>query len=134
MNLDAWNDDQAETQFQGEGSSHELAALLLTECIQHSLYTLKQPIFTLFLDAQSAFDVVQRELLIKNLYFCGTSNPSIVYIDNRLRSRTTFLDWDKSIMGPIADERGLEQGSVNSSDFYKIFGKDQLDSAQQSGL
>ena len=37
-------------------------------------------------------------------------------------------------MGPIADERGLEQGVVNSSDFYKIFGKDQLHSAQQSGL
>ena len=37
LNLPAWNDDQAETQFQGEGSSHELAALLLTETIQHSL-------------------------------------------------------------------------------------------------
>ena len=37
-------------------------------------------------------------------------------------------------MGPIRDERGLEQGGVNSSDFYKIFGKDQLVTAQQSGL
>ena len=33
-------------------------------------------------------------------------------------------------MGPISDERGLEQGGVNSSDFYKIFGKEQLESAQ----
>jgi hypothetical protein len=54
----------------------------------------------LFLDAQSAFDVVQRELLIKNLFFCVTSDPS-VYIDKQLKSRTTFLDWDKSIMGPL---------------------------------
>ena len=37
-------------------------------------------------------------------------------------------------MGPIKDERGLEQGGVNSSDFYKIFGKEQLTMAQDSGL
>ena len=33
LSIDAWNNDQAETQFQGEGSSHELAAVLLTETI-----------------------------------------------------------------------------------------------------
>ena len=134
LNLDAWNDDQADTQFQGEGSSHELAAILLTECIQHSLYSVKKPLFALYLDAESAFDVVLRELLVKNLYFCGTSDPSLLYIDARLKNRTTFLDWDRRIMGPISDERGLEQGGVNSSDFYKIFGKEQLESAQRSGL
>ena len=37
LSVDGWNEEQAETQFQGEGSSHELAALLLTETIQHSL-------------------------------------------------------------------------------------------------
>ena len=37
-------------------------------------------------------------------------------------------------MGPIGDERGLEQGGVSSSDFYKIFGKEQLEAAQASGL
>ena len=31
--IDEWNLDKAETQFQGKGSSHELAALLLTEVI-----------------------------------------------------------------------------------------------------
>ena len=37
-------------------------------------------------------------------------------------------------MGPIHDEQGLEQGGVSSSDFYKIFGKEQLSLAQQSCL
>ena len=37
-------------------------------------------------------------------------------------------------MGPIYDEQGLEQGGVNSSDFYKIFGSEQLGTAQASGL
>ena len=64
LNLPAWNDDQAETQFQGEGSSHELAALLLTETIQHSLFNLKEPVFVIYLDAKSAFDVILRQLLV----------------------------------------------------------------------
>ena len=46
-----WNSDKAETQYQGEGRSHELAALLLTESILHSVFTLKKPAFVLYLDA-----------------------------------------------------------------------------------
>ena len=113
----SWNENQAETQFQGEGSSHELAAVLLTEAIQHSLFTLKKPIFILYLDAQSAFDVVLRELLIRNLYNCNTRGHSLLYINQRLGSRRTYIDWEGNLMGPIADEQGLEQGGDNSSDF-----------------
>ena len=51
LGIASWNENQASTQFQGEGSSHELAAVVLTEAIQHSLFTLKQPIFILYLDA-----------------------------------------------------------------------------------
>ena len=135
LNIDSWNLDQADTQFQGEGSSHELAAVLLTETIQYSLFTLKQPVYVLYLDAQSAFDVVLRELLIRNLFHnTGTSGNSLLFINNRLGSRRTFIDWDGKLMGPICDERGLEQGGINSSDQYKIFGKEQLTTAQDSSL
>ena len=134
INMAAWRDDQAETQYQGEGSSHELAALLLTETIQFSLFNIKQPIFILYLDARSAFDVVLRELLIKNLYHCGTDLQSLLIINNRLSNRSTCLEWDKQLVGPIMDECGVEQGGVNSSEFYKIFGKDQLSNAQDSEL
>ena len=133
--IKSWNHDQAPTQFQGEGSSHELAALLLSESIQHSLYSIKEPIFILYLDAQSAFDVVLRELLVRNLFHnCDTNGNTLLYINNRLGSRKTFIDWDGELMGPIKDERGLEQGGVNSSDFYKIYGKEQLATAQDSAL
>ena len=37
-------------------------------------------------------------------------------------------------MGPIIDEQGVEQGGVNSTDLYKIFGKEQLATAQESKL
>ena len=134
LHIDDWNQSQAETQFQGEGSSHELAAVLLTETIQHSLHTLKKPIFILYLDARSAFDVVLKELLIKNLFSSNTVGHSLLYLNNRLENRQTFIDWEGQLMGPINDEQGLEQGGVNSSDFYKIFGKEQLETAQASKL
>ena len=72
LSLPDWNKAQAETQYQGEGSSHELAALLLREVIQHSLHSLKLPVFAIFLDAKSAFDRVLREILIRNLFVAGS--------------------------------------------------------------
>ena len=62
-----WDHHQADTQYQGKGGSHELAALLLSETIQHSLCTLGRAIFVLYLDAKSAFDLVILQFLIKNL-------------------------------------------------------------------
>ena len=117
--VEQWNLHQAPTQFQGEGSSHELAGILLTECVQYSLHTLKRPMFALYLDAQSAFDVVQRELLIKNLYDVQGASQDLLYVDKRLAARETVVEWSGSLMGPINDEQGLEQGGINSSEFYK---------------
>ena len=37
-------------------------------------------------------------------------------------------------MGPIDDQCGLEQGGINSSDLYKIYGREQLSSSQDSQL
>ena len=134
LNLDGWNEDQSDVQFQGEGSSHELAALLLTETIQHSLFTLKKPVYVLYLDAESAFDVVLRELLVRRVFHANTTDQSLLYINNRLGSRKTIIDWNGQLMGPVADEQGLEQGGVSSSDLYKMFGKEQLTLAQNSLL
>ena len=46
-----WDQAQASTQYQGSGSSHELAALLISEVIQHSLHVKNKPVFLLSLDA-----------------------------------------------------------------------------------
>ena len=133
LSIRAWNDAQSSSQFQGEGSSHELAGLLLTECIQFSKST-KTPIFVLYLDARSAFDVVQKELLIKNLHSIHSADSLLLHINNRLANRQTVLDYNGNLMGPIRDEQGLEQGGKNSSEYYKIFGKEQLSLAQASNL
>ena len=100
----------------GEGSSHELAGLLLTEAVQYSLFTDKKPLFALFLDARSAFDSVLRKILVNKLFHCGTTGQSLLFLNNRLEARTTFVEWDKQLMGPIVDEQGVEQGGINSGD------------------
>ena len=127
-----WNQQQADTQYQGDNSCHDLAALLVTEVIQHSMYVLKEPAYLLFLDAMSAFDTVAPELLIRKLFLSGMDGQSAILVNNRLTNRITYLDWDKSILGPIRDGQGLEQGGPNSSDFYKIYSNENLSTAQKS--
>ena len=77
---------------------------------------------------------MQRELLIRNLYHVQPSSHLLVHIDNRLANRETVVDWNGNLMGPILDEQGLEQGGSNSSDYYKIYGKEILTLPQQSLL
>ena len=132
LHKEKWNLQQAPTQYQGEGSCHELAALLLTEVIQHSVYVKKEPAYMLFLDAMSAFDNTAHELIIRNLYLSGMDGDTTIFVNNRLTNRITYIDWDKSILGPIKDGQGLEQGGANSSDYYKIYSNENLTTAQKS--
>ena len=109
--LEIWNKDQSSTQFQGSGNSHELASLLLTECIQFSSNALKLPTYVLYLDAKSAFDIVQKELLMKNLYhLLDEPDQLLLHINNRLANRQTILDWKGNLMGPILDQQGIGTG------------------------
>ena len=57
---------------------------------------------------------------------------SLIYMNNRLCNRLTYCEWDKELMGPIADKGGLEQGGVNSSDGYKTYNNDMLKTVQES--
>ena len=134
LNIDKWKSLQAETQYQGEGSSHELAALLLTEVIQFSLFSSLLPLYALYLDARSAFDRVVREFLVRNLFQSGTTGHFLLYINERLKNRRTHCDWDSNLMGPIFDTLGVEQGGVNSDNYYKLTNNEQLSIAQKSEL
>ena len=89
---DLWDSQQADTQYQGSGSSHELASLLLTEAVQHSLYVSNSPIFMLALDAESAFDGALRQVLCSELYRANLPGAAICYINNRLASRQKVYD------------------------------------------
>ena len=134
LSQDKWNLQQAPTQYQGHGMSHELASLLLTETLQFSFNVTNRPVFALFLDAKSAFDRVVKEILTRNLFLSGMSDHSLLYLDKRLGSRKTYCEFNKTLMGPIIDVRGLEQGGISSSDEYKLYNNEQAKVSQASGL
>ena len=96
-----WDQCQAPTQYQGRGSSHELAALLVTEVIQYSMNVAKKPVFLLALDAQSAFDRCLRQILSTQLFRAGVQGSALKFIDNRLTSRATVYQWDWGYDGTL---------------------------------
>ena len=51
----------------------------------------------------------------------------MLFINFRLKHKKTILDWDKQHIGPIDDQKGVEQGGPNLREYYKVFGKPQLD-------
>ena len=134
LSIDDWHNARSEVQFLGPGMSHELSALLLTETITHSINNNDQPVFALFLDARSAFDKTIKEIMIRQLYLLGTKDHKLMYLDNRLGKRKTFIEWEKKIMGPIQDQTGVKQGGIPSSDLYAVYNNEQLDNAQDVGL
>ena len=129
-----WDACQAETQYQGTGSNHELAALLITEVVQHSLNVSNKPVFLLALDAQSAFDRCLRQILSTELYKANITGTALTLIDTRLANRATVYEYDGVLMGPSKDDTGFEQGGINSGDFYKMYNNEQLKTAQKSEL
>ena len=129
-----WSAVQAPTQFQGDNSSHDLAALCVTEAVQHGLHMNKEPVYLLLLDAQSAYDRVVIEHAVRCAYEAGTQDEGLLYLDDRLRSRRTMLEWNKEILGPIMDTQGVEQGGVPSDKVYRLVNNEQLLTAQQSDL
>ena len=53
-------------------------------------------------------------------------------MENRLLNRKTYCEWDKVLVGPILDEKGLEQGGCSSSDSYKLYNNELLTTNQKS--
>ena len=85
-----WNNAQAETQFLGPNISHDLASLLITETINHSLTELNLPVFCLLLNAHSAFELTIRELFLWRMHLLGTNDQRLTYIDNCHKHRKTY--------------------------------------------
>ena len=129
-----WTAVQAPTQFQGINSSHELAALSITETIIHGLHTNKEPVYALLLDALSAYDRVVIEHAVTCAYLAGTQDEGLIYLEGRLRNRQTYIEWDKEVLGPIMDTQGVEQGGCGSDRVYKLVNNEQLRTAQESEL
>ena len=95
----------------------------------------KLPVYCLLLDARSAFDgelreicllpsssafeFALREILTRHNFLDGTA---LLYLDTRLKHRTTVLEWDKVLMGPIHDQQANKGGPtvLNNTNFITM--------------
>ena len=136
LHRDNWCSASAPTQFMTKGSSHELAALLFTEVICYATLTLGIALWVLLLDKQSAFDSVLKEHILSEAYTAAgyQADQSLLYLANRLATRRTFLQFSTTLMGPIQDERGVEQGGVNSGDEFQLVNNEELIITNCAGL
>ena len=136
LHSDNWVSASAPTQFMTKGSSHELAALLLTEVICYATLTLGIALWVLLLDKQSAFDSVLKEHVISEAFSAAgnQADQSLLYMANRLSTRRTFLQFSSTLMGPILDRRGVEQGGVNSGNQFRLVNNNELKVTNNAGL
>ena len=86
------------------------------------------------MDAKSAFDKILAEFCIRSAYLAGSDGHGLLYLNNRLKNRQTFIEWDKTLMGPVRDKLGVEQGGCNSDRLYKLANNKELIMTQQSQL
>ena len=131
-----WDAASASTQFMKDGSSHELCALALTEVIVYSTKNLKKPVFQVYLDKEAAFDSAHKEHIIRRVFQAAGECPSqlVLYLANRLSSRSTYLSVQGVVLGPIFDDRGVEQGGIPSSRLFQLVTDTELDVLNNMGL
>ena len=116
-----WDSSQVDTQFQAPNSSHDLAALMVSELSAFSLNVAKRPLYSLFLDAKACFDRVTRQDVIVNAFTTGTDLPALTIINNRLQNRNTILKYNDVLMGKIHDSVGVEQGGLLSDRLFRRY-------------
>ena len=123
-----WSQAAAPTHFMTRGSSHKLAALLLSEAIKYATLTLGITLWVLLLDKRAAFDSVLKEHVITSAYSASghRGDQSLLYMANRLTSRRTFLQYSSSLIGPIDDQVGVEQGGVSSGEQFQLVNGEEL--------
>ena len=75
-------------------------------------------------------DRVVIEHAIRCAFLAGTQDEGLLYLDKRLRSRRTNIEWEKEVLGPIRDTPGVEQGGCASDKIYRLVNNEQLQIAQ----
>ena len=79
-----------------------------------------QPFYIAFLDAKSAFDVVNHDSLMRKLYHMGVEGAPWLLIRSLYEGSATAVKWEGAISEPFQVHQGVKQGGVLSTDLYKV--------------
>ena len=87
------------------------------------------------LDGASAFDVVSRDILARELY-CTASVKGQFWLADKTEYENTMtkIKLNKKISCELVETLGVKQGNTKSSDYYKIYNKYLLDTVEAASL
>ena len=112
-----------------EGISYLMGALQRHEAEQHCLDT-KKTFFGCSLDGDSAFEVVNRSILTRELYMAGDHGDYWKATHFSYQSSQSRMKMNDQLSRPIAETLGVKQGHCRSSDHYTVYNGPVLDTIE----
>jgi hypothetical protein len=115
-----------------EARSPLMAAVQLTEAIAQS--SQKAPLIVVSLDAEKAFDKVNKQMLLQKL--AHTDVPTNIWetISSLYNDPTEVIVTGGLVSRPITIRQGVRQGAVLSATLYKLYLNDLLDNILNSRI
>ena len=94
-------------------------SLIIEESL-HEQRDTHQPLYIAFLDGKSAFDVVNRDILMRKLYHMGVEGAPWLLIRSLHEGSATAVEWEGSISEPFQVHQGVKQEAslVQTSTMY----------------
>ena len=74
----------------------------------------------IFIDAKSAFDVVNHNHMMRRLYHMGVQDRHWILINGMHQNVTSIVKWIGERSEPFEIHQGVRQGGNLSSDLYKV--------------
>ena len=115
------------------GTSSTNAALLLSEVIAEAGDN-KEPLYTLYLDASKAFDVVYHNGMLNQLHAMGIPGDLWMLLNDSYAGMTSALKWDGQLSRKFQEGQGLRQGGLPSTENFKARTDPLLWKLERSGL
>ena len=115
--------DEAQSKLQRgftKDTSSTCGSLLLTEAIAESVDNGK-PLYTAFIDASKAFDVVWHDSMLVKLYDVGLSGHKWNFLNKWYTGLESAVKWEGDVSQPFPERQGVRQGGIWSPTGYKHF-------------
>ena len=109
-----------------KNSSPMNCSLIIEESL-HEQRDRCQPLYIAFLDAKSAFDVVNYDILMRKRYHMGVEGAPWLLIRSLHEGSATAVEWEGSISEPFQVHQGVKQGGILSTDLYNVYNNGSLD-------
>ena len=128
------NDHQSEIQRGFTAGVSPLNAALILEEVTREYKDQGDPVYLIFLEAKSTFDVVDHTHLMRQLYHTGVDNTHWSLVDDMHQNASSIVKWAGDHSDPFEVNQGVRQGGILSADLYKIHINPALERLKNSGV